>query len=181
MLGRTRFNFYGSYGFSSFLLQSPNIRNVDDIDAIDDIDDIDDGIQSWWYSSCAKMSGRSLLPCWAMRFQCLVVSAWYQQQQVKLVVGCQAPFIVRPLFAFDASKILVCCSLLKGEWWRKHVRPFCKTFQHSIFVTFFGRCEAISKDFAKNCSSEDGKRWWNTSPRMARDQGSRKYHENSRS
>lgn len=41
MLGRTRFNFYGSYGFSSFLLQSPNIRNVDDIDAIDDIDEME--------------------------------------------------------------------------------------------------------------------------------------------
>ena len=99
--------------FLLFLLQSPNIRNVDDIDAIDAIDDIDDMEYNHDDIDRAQkclddFDMSSLLPCWAMRFQCLVVSAWYQQQQVKLVVGCQAPFIVRPLFAFDASKILVC-------------------------------------------------------------------------
>lgn len=82
--GRTRADpmnfFYGSYGFSSFLLQSPNIRNVDDIDAIDDIDDIDDMEYNHHDIDCAQkclddFDMSSLLPCWAMRFQCLVVSA----------------------------------------------------------------------------------------------------------
>ena len=80
MLGWTRFNFYDSYGFSSFLLQSPNIRNVDDIDAIDAIDDIDD--MEYNHDDIHRVQKclddfdmSSLLPCWAMRFQCLVVSA----------------------------------------------------------------------------------------------------------
>ena len=66
--------------FSSLLLQSPNIRNVDDIDAIDAIDAIDDMEYNHddihRAQKCLEdFDMSSLLPCWTMRFQCLVVSA----------------------------------------------------------------------------------------------------------